>query len=132
MSFLSRSTSSGSRPRPRAVWAAAVTGSVVVLVVLVGGLLPILGLIGAADGATAGAAISAVSGGGPAADAGLRGGDVITAFDGKAVSDSNGLVAAIAAHKPGDQVKVTVKRGSGTEELTVTLGTQPAQRSSDG
>lgn len=55
MPFLSRSTSSGGRPRPRAVWAAAVTGAVLVLLILVGLLLPILGLIGAADGATAGA-----------------------------------------------------------------------------
>lgn len=55
MPFLSRSTSSSGRPRPRAVWAAAVTGAVLVLLILVGLLLPILGLIGAADGATAGA-----------------------------------------------------------------------------
>ena len=55
MSFLRRTTSSGSRPRPRAVWAAAITGVVLVLLIVVGILLPILGLIGAADGATVGA-----------------------------------------------------------------------------
>lgn len=55
MSFFSRSTSSGGRPRPRAVWAAAVTGVVVVVLIALGVLLPVLGLIGAADGATVGA-----------------------------------------------------------------------------
>jgi S1-C subfamily serine protease len=48
------------------------------------------------------------------------------------VTDSNDLVAAIAAHHPGDKVAVTVRRGSGTEHLTVTLGTQPAQQGSNG
>jgi S1-C subfamily serine protease len=37
-------------------------------------------------------------------------------------------VAAIASHQPGDKVSVTVRRGSSTEHLTVTLGTQPAQQ----
>lgn len=55
MPLFGRTTSSGSRPRPRAVWAAAVTGLVLVVLIVVGILLPVLGLIGAADGATAGA-----------------------------------------------------------------------------
>ncbi|RUR03071.1 hypothetical protein [Labedella endophytica] len=55
MSFFRRSVSSGGRPRPRAVWAAAVTGLVVVVLIALGVLLPVLGLIGAADGATVGA-----------------------------------------------------------------------------
>ncbi|MGK9148492.1 hypothetical protein KXS11_12770 [Plantibacter flavus] len=54
MSFPRRSTSSGHRARPRAVWAAALTGLLFVLLVVMGVLLPILGLIGAADGATVG------------------------------------------------------------------------------
>jgi putative serine protease PepD len=81
---------------------------------------------------TAGATVSTVTPGGPAADAGLRAGDIVTAFDGKAVTDANELVAGIAAHKPGDEVKVTVKRGSRSVQLTVTLGTQPAQRGANG
>ncbi|RIJ58531.1 hypothetical protein [Clavibacter phaseoli] len=42
------------RRRPRAVWAATLTGAIVSAVVVVGGLLPVLGLIGAADATTAG------------------------------------------------------------------------------
>jgi S1-C subfamily serine protease len=52
---------------------------------------------------------------------------VITAFGGSPVADSNALVAAIATHKPGDVVDVTVRRGSGTAHVKVTLGAQPAQ-----
>ena len=48
------------------------------------------------------------------------------------MADSNDLVAAVAGHRPGDEVKLTVKRGSDTLQLTVTLGTQPAQRSANG
>lgn len=52
---LGRSTSSTSRQRPGAVWAAFGTGSALVILIALGLLLPILGLIGAADGATIGA-----------------------------------------------------------------------------
>ena len=48
------------------------------------------------------------------------------------VNSSSDLVAAIADHAPGDQVKVTVRRGSRTLERTVTLGTQPAQTAAAG
>lgn len=55
MPLFSRATSSSLRRRPRAVWAALATGVVVAALVVLGVLLPILTLIGAADGATAGA-----------------------------------------------------------------------------
>ena len=41
--------------RPRAVWAAFVTSLVICIVIVVGVLLPVLGLVAAADGSTAGA-----------------------------------------------------------------------------
>lgn len=53
--FGRRSTSTTRRPRPRAVWAALVTSVVLCLLIVVGVLLPVLTLIGAADGGTAGA-----------------------------------------------------------------------------
>jgi putative serine protease PepD len=85
-----------------------------------------------ASAATAGALVQSVSSGGPAADAGLRSGDVITKLGSIAIKGPNDLVAAIANHKPGDEVTVTVQRGSDTTELTVTLGTQPTQATSSG
>ena len=78
---------------------------------------------------TSGAAVGDVVQGGPAATAGLRAGDVVTAIDGKPIEGSADLVAAIAAKSPGDSIVLTVRRGSGTETITATLGTQPAQRS---
>jgi putative serine protease PepD len=79
-----------------------------------------------------GAVIGQVTSGGPAEKAGLAAGDIVTKVGGSTVKNSSDLVAAIAAHKPGDQVKVTVKHGSSTVERTVTLGTQPARSSSAG
>jgi putative serine protease PepD len=81
---------------------------------------------------TTGALVQSLSSGGPAADAGLRSGDVITKLGSTTIKGTNDLVAAIATHKPGDKVTVTVRRGSDTTDLTVTLGTQPTQASSSG
>ena len=76
-----------------------------------------------------GALVGSVQGGGPAAAAGMRSGDVVTAFDGSPIRGSNDLVSAITSHKPGDRVKLTVRRGSGSVEITATLAAQPRQAS---
>ncbi len=81
---------------------------------------------------TRGATLGTLTSGGPAADAGLRAGDVVTKLGDTTIANANDLVAAIADHQPGDAVKVTAKRGAQTVELTVTLGTQPAQSSAGG
>jgi putative serine protease PepD len=85
-----------------------------------------------ADTSTAGALVQSVSSGGPAADAGLRSGDIVTAIGTSTIQGTNDLVAAIASHHPGDRVEVTVRRGSQTVKVTVTLGTQPTQATSSG
>ena len=79
-----------------------------------------------ADGSAGGALIGAVTPGGPAADAGLRTGDTITAIGGKKVADSNALISVIAGHEPGDKVTLTVRRGGDSSQHTVTLRTQPS------
>jgi hypothetical protein len=53
--MLGRRSASTRRPRPRAVWAALITSTIVCLLIVVGVLIPVLTLIGAADGGTAGA-----------------------------------------------------------------------------
>lgn len=63
---------------------------------------------------------------GPAAKAGLRAGDVITEVDGHALKDPSELFRVLAAHKPGDTIRITVARGNQTLQFTVTLGTAPA------
>jgi putative serine protease PepD len=85
-----------------------------------------------AGAVSSGALVQAVKPGGPAANGGLRAGDAITAIDGTKVADSNGLISAVSAHQPGDHVSVTVRRGSDSQKLDVTLGSQPttAQSSS--
>ena len=89
---------------------------------------------------TRGALIQQVVRGSPAEVAGLRagakavtvggqallvGGDVITAVDGKAVTTTAELKAAIVAHKAGDKVTVTILRGGQPQTVAVTLADQP-------
>ncbi len=81
--------------------------------------------VATADATTGGVTVGQVSAGGPAAASGLQTGDVITKLGDATVTDQNDLVAAIATHEPGDRVTLTIERGSGTHQLTVTLGTQP-------
>jgi putative serine protease PepD len=75
--------------------------------------------------ASGGAAVAQVASNGPADDAGLRTGDLVTAIDGKAVTSSDALVAAVNAHKPGDEVMLKVRRGGQTTDIKVKLATRP-------
>jgi S1-C subfamily serine protease len=77
--------------------------------------------------ATAGAAIAGVLSGGPAADAGVAAGDVITWVDGISIGSSDDLTTALAAHEPGDTVSVTWTDSTGTTHTAqVTLVAGPA------
>jgi S1-C subfamily serine protease len=49
----------------------------------------------------------------------------VTAVDGKAIHDANGLVSAIQAAQPGQKLTLTVQRASQHLTVTATLGTQP-------
>jgi len=77
-----------------------------------------------------GAKVVKVVSGSPAAKAGLKVGDVITAFDGKTITSADELTAAVAAAKSGENVSVTVKSGGTTKQVSVTLGVQPSSPSS--
>ncbi len=74
-----------------------------------------------------GVQVASVQSGTPADQAGLQEGDTITALDGRPVADADALAAAIAAHKPGDAVQLTVQRDGSQQTVTATLGTQPQQ-----
>ena len=63
---------------------------------------------------------------GPAANAGLRPGDIIMKMNGQAVADSVGLRLHISQAEPGSTVLLAVRRGSGTLELNVKLGELPS------
>ena len=69
-----------------------------------------------------GALVASVVSGGPAERAGVRPGDVITAFNGNPVVDPNALRNAVAGTAPGSQVELTVWRDGREQGLRVTLG----------
>ena len=62
-----------------------------------------------------------VTPGSPAAKAGLKGGDVLIQFDGKAIQNLHDFTYALQARGPGDEVYVTVLRGSDTLSVKVLL-----------
>ncbi|MCA3437985.1 MAG: DegQ family serine endoprotease [Rhodobacter sp.] len=59
---------------------------------------------------------------GPAKDAGMQSGDVITTFDGVDVADTRELVRKVADTDIGKATQVVVLRDGKTETLTITLG----------
>lgn len=66
-----------------------------------------------------------VADGSPAAQAGVELEDVIVKVDGAAVKENNDIVAKVRTAKPGDKLKLTVKRGSAEKEIEVTLAAAP-------
>jgi S1-C subfamily serine protease len=92
-----------------------------------------------------GALVQTVEAGSPAAQAGIKagdlqaqlsgqgdngavvlGGDIITKVDGKAIKTSDELSQLVSGHKPGDKIKLEVVRKKQTKTVTVTLGKRPA------
>jgi len=55
----------------------------------------------------------------------LLGGDVITSFDGQSTASYEELRGLIARHQPGDEVSLTIQRGSQEIQLDVTLSERP-------
>ena len=72
-------------------------------------------------GEVAGYKLSGVSEGSPAALAGLKGGDVIIKFGENKISNLYDFTYAIGNYKPGDKVKVIVKRGEEEKEFELEL-----------
>lgn len=91
---------------------------------------------------TRGVVVSRVEQGGPAAQAGLKSAskpteingenvptsaDIITAIDGKIITDMSGLVSYLAINtEPGQQINLTVLRDGQTITIPVTLAARPA------
>jgi len=66
--------------------------------------------------------LTGVRAGSPADSGGLKGGDIIVEFGGKAVSDLQTYSDALYSYKPGDIVDVVVVRGTERVKLRVKLG----------
>jgi S1-C subfamily serine protease len=93
-------------------------------------------------GLAAGAAITEVRDGSPAAGADLRastgtataedgaeyptGGDVVTALDGEQIASAEDLQRAVGAHRPGDTVTLTVVHDGQTRQVEVELAERPS------
>ena len=84
-----------------------------------------------ADGVTRGCAqVQAVTDGGPASKAGVKAGDSIVAFNGKAVNNNYSLLGYVRASAMGNKVKLTVVRGGNTMDLEVTLDQEETKTNS--
>jgi serine protease Do len=70
---------------------------------------------------TSGAILRTVAPDQPAAKAGLQEGDVIVEFNGRAVKDSDALVAMVVNTKPGTTVPVTIVRDKQRKTVNVTV-----------
>lgn len=73
----------------------------------------------------AGVLVREVGRGTPAADAGLRPGDVLTRLDGKPLDTVEDLFGQLRQHRPGDKVTITVVRDGRERQVTATLADNP-------
>ncbi|QKV18613.1 Do family serine endopeptidase [Oricola thermophila] len=72
-----------------------------------------------------GALVADPAEGAPADKAGIRAGDIITAVDGREVSDARELARVIASYDPGSKVEITYLRRGRERSVTVELGELP-------
>ena len=74
-----------------------------------------------------GAVVGSVVPGSPAAAAGLRAGDIITAINGQPLEEESSLAQILGQRLPGDTATLTVVRGGQSQDVSVTLGEAPPQ-----
>jgi S1-C subfamily serine protease len=66
-----------------------------------------------------------ITNGGPADQAGLRAGDVISAVAGTVTPDTTTLAEVLATQEPGQVVSVSLTRGGAERTVQLTLGELP-------
>jgi Do/DeqQ family serine protease len=82
--------------------------------------------------AARGAMVNSVQAGGPAEKAGIKMGDVITAFNDSQVIDNNNLRNLVASTAPGTDVTLTILRDGHEQRVTVKLAELPARAAAAG
>ena len=83
---------------------------------------------GGVSSSTSGASIAGVVTNGPAQEAGLAQGDVITGLGGQTIGSANDLTNAMGQYHPGDKVSITWKDANGqVHTATVQLSSGPPQ-----
>ena len=86
------------------------------------------GNTGNTGSSASGASVASTVTNGPAQEAGLSGGDVITSLGGKTISSANDLTNAMSQYHPGDKVSIGWTDSSGqTHTATVQLSSGPPQ-----
>ena len=73
-------------------------------------------------GYPSGAVISSVVEGGPADDAGLQRGDIITSFNGTSITEYTEFSSLLNGCTSGDTVDITIYRAGRTYTTTITIG----------
>jgi len=73
-----------------------------------------------------GALVAEAQGNGPAAKAGIKRGDTITALNGEAIKDARDLSRKIANFAPGTKATITLFREGKSRDVTFEVGRQPA------
>jgi 2-alkenal reductase len=76
--------------------------------------------------ATYGAYLSEVTAGGPAAQANLRTGDLVTGMDGQAFDEDHPFLNRLLEHGPGDYVSLDTLRDGSRLQIEVVLGNRPS------
>ncbi|PID40360.1 MAG: peptidase [Proteobacteria bacterium] len=79
-----------------------------------------------------GALVADVTPGSPADESGIKRGDIITAFNGKAVKDSHDLPTMVAATPVDEKATVRVLRDGKIRQLTVKVGRLPSEQAAHG
>jgi 2-alkenal reductase len=74
----------------------------------------------------AGIQISSVVSGSPAAQAGLRVGDVVTKLNDQQIDQEHALQSLLLKFRPGNRVRLTIVRDGATQTVEVTLATRPS------
>jgi len=83
---------------------------------------PGIGIVVYSDGAASGVIVDKVVANGPAGAAGIRALDVIIAVDGVGIASSEDYMAALNKKSIGDQMVLTIRRGSNELEISVEVG----------
>ena len=83
---------------------------------------------GARVSAKAGDGGPAVTAGGPGDRAGIEPGDVITAVDGQRVHSGEELIVKTRAHRPGDRLRLTIRRDGRERTVSLVLGSSDGGR----
>ncbi len=77
------------------------------------------------DGTGVGAMVMGVDAKGPGAAAGVRQGDILTAWNGEALRDVRAMIRALGPESVGTSVRLGLRRAGETTEITLTIGERP-------